>query len=377
MSKKILSVSPGDDVQKFISLMEKHHIQETIVVDKKKLVGSVRFGTLVSKGGIADSKTAKIKRIMESPPPTVGPNDNIDRATELMLNSGVRILPVVDKRNVVGVLSIIDIIENSMNSASLKKTKVEEILSTPVTISDDTDLGKTRVLMREHNVSRVPIVDNKGDLVGIVTVFDLLTSMKQPRERMNYYSMAAEMDRIMGVPITTVMNRHPVTASSNTKLNEIGELMIKRKVSGIVIVKNNKPIGLVTIKDLLEVLSSGLFKGGVEYQIIGLGDEDAFVVNTVERMVQDTLTKLTSIYKAQFFFIHVKRKETGLRSKVKYSIRVRFMTDKGLFMSKAWAWDLREAIGQALDNLERIVIKDKETVTERSRRGMKKLKRRR
>jgi hypothetical protein len=71
------------------------------------------------------------------------------------------------------------------------------------------------------------------------------------------------------------------------------------------------------------------------------------------------LQKVSKIYDLQFFFLHVKRHDK--EGKVKYSIRTRLLTSKGTFVSKSFAWDLRTAVGDAMTNLERIIIKKKET----------------
>jgi ribosome-associated translation inhibitor RaiA len=60
------------------------------------------------------------------------------------------------------------------------------------------------------------------------------------------------------------------------------------------------------------------------------------------------------------FFMHVKKHETGYKGKTNYSIRVRVRTDKGMFISQSSKWDLRDAVGESLDKLERIMIHKKE-----------------
>lgn len=374
MSKNIISLSPEDSVQAFISLMEKNSIHEAIVVDKNKLVGTVRFRTLASKGGIFDATATKIKRVMESSCPKVSSEDTMEKAIEAILSGGTMILPVVENGIVVGMITMYDILKGSLDSKAFKNTKAEKLIVTPITITEETDIGKTRVLMREHGISRIPVVDKNNKLIGIVSVFDLLKSMRQPRERMNYYSMAAEMDRIMGISISSVMDKRLIVASPETGLDKIADIMLRNKTTGIIITKNDQPVGIITIKDLLEVLASGNEKQGIQYQMVGLIDEDDFIVDTVDRMLKNTVQKIEPIYNIQYFFMHVKKKETGLKSRISYSIRLRLMTDSGMFMSKASGWDLRDAVGDALENLERIVIKDKETLRERVLKNAKKLK---
>ena len=48
------------------------------------------------------------------------------------------------------------------------------------------------------------------------------------------------------------------------------------------------------------------------------------------------------------------------KGKIKYSIRTRFRTGKGTFISKSHAWDLRDAVDNALTKLEKIMFKRKD-----------------
>ena len=353
MSKNLICLSPEDTVSELISLVEKNHIKEVPIIENKKLKGIV-YSKDIARKGITSPEKTKIKKVVKSHPAIVSPEQDINEAAELILKTGLIGLPVVEGDKVVGIISMHDIINSSSKTKQFRQTKAEQIMSVPETINSETDIGKARLLMREKNISRLPVVDEKNNLSGVVTIFDLLKAVK-PRERVNFYSMAAEKETLMGIPVSTIMDRKPVTASRNDSLNEIVNLIDKNRIDGVVVLEDGKPVGIVTEKDLLEVYVSSFKKRGIFYQISGLKDEDDFILATVDRMIRDSLQKLTKMTKAEFFFLHVKRYEK--KGKVKYSIRTRLKTERGIYVSKSYAWDLREAVDAALDRLERIVIK--------------------
>ncbi len=373
MSKVTLTVSPEDTVQKFISMMERHHVHEALVLKNKKLVGEVNYKTLAKKNILDPTKT-KIRKIMNKSCPKASPEDSVNRIASLLFETGVRAVPVIEKGFVKGIVSSHDVIDAAAKTKLFRQTAVESIMTEPILITEDTEIGRVRAMMREKNISRLPIVDKNDKIKGIVAAFDLLKAVK-PRERMGWYSMAAEMDKIMRIPVSTIMNTSPATAGPKKSLSEIASLMTRKKTSGIVITEDRFPKGIVTIKDLLEVFVSQQKKEGIYYQIIGLADEDDFIVSTINRMIRGKVQKMSRIYKPDFFFLHVKRYETGLKSKVKYSVRARIRTNKGVFMSKSWAWDLRTAVDETLDNLEKIILKERNTLRSRIKSGLMKRKR--
>jgi len=363
MSKDIVYVSPEDSVSKLISLIEKHCLREILVTDNKKLKGIIYSKDIAKKGIINPSKN-KVNNLMRFPPHTLSPDQDVNEAAKSIFKTGLRALPVVEKNKVVGIVSLHDIVDMATKTKNFRQTNAESIMILPEVTTGDTDIGAARMLMREKNISRIPIVDKNQKLSGVITIFDLLRAVK-PRERMSFYSMAAEKETTMGIPISTVMNDNPTKVSRKTSLSEIVSLMRKDETDGVIVTENDFPVGIITEKDLLEVYISSLEQKGIYYQIVGLVDEDEFIVATVDRMIRDTLQKLSKMYNVQSFFLHVKRYDkTG---KIKYSIRTRLLTDKGMFVSKSHEWDLRSAVDRSLEHLQRITIKRKQLKNDKNK----------
>ena len=116
---------------------------------------------------------------MTANPFTVSPDATVPEAMELMSAKGVRHLPVVDAGRVVGVLSHSDIAAAGPSRATtfsageinylLAKLKVAKVMTRdPITISPDALLEEAAVLLRDHKIEMLPVVD-AGKLVGVIT----------------------------------------------------------------------------------------------------------------------------------------------------------------------------------------------------------------
>jgi acetoin utilization protein AcuB len=139
-----------------------------------------------------DTKTAeatggydsmKIADIMTRDPLTVTPSDTIGQADELMYENKIRQLPVVERHELVGIISDRDI--RSFLSGSLFATpeeregalgaKVASIMTTePITASPEDDLRDTVEMLINEKIGGIPVVDEAEGLVGIVTYVDVL-----------------------------------------------------------------------------------------------------------------------------------------------------------------------------------------------------------
>jgi CBS domain-containing protein len=115
---------------------------------------------------------------------TITPETSLAAAHELMKNKGVRRLPVVDHRRIVGIVTLGDVrgAEPSMASSLsvwemndlLANLKVAEIMTRdPVTIDQEASIGDAARSMLERKFSGLPVVDQENRLVGIITESDI------------------------------------------------------------------------------------------------------------------------------------------------------------------------------------------------------------
>ena len=117
----------------------------------------------------------RIRDLMTVLPRTVKVGDSIVDAAKLMRGEDAGIAPIVDGERLVGVVTDRDIAVRVVAAGrDPEATKVEEISSTTlVTIDADQELDEALRLMAEHQVRRLPVVEEDGKLVGIVAQADV------------------------------------------------------------------------------------------------------------------------------------------------------------------------------------------------------------
>ncbi|HZO13655.1 MAG TPA: CBS domain-containing protein [Polyangiaceae bacterium] len=108
---------------------------------------------------------------------TVHPTDPIDLAARMMDWRQVRHVPVEDDHGkLIGLLSFRDLIRLVANpDTSAQERTVEDIMrKDPLTVKIDTPTLEALTIMREKNIGSLPVIDDEGRLIGLVTVYDLL-----------------------------------------------------------------------------------------------------------------------------------------------------------------------------------------------------------
>jgi CBS domain-containing protein len=116
-----------------------------------------------------------IREVMTSNPRTVEADKPVAEAAKLMRDEDVGLAPVVEGDRLVGTLTDRDIaIRVVAEGKDPASTPVREVASTEVvTVSPEQDLDEATRLMAQHQVRRVPVVEEDGRLVGVVAQADV------------------------------------------------------------------------------------------------------------------------------------------------------------------------------------------------------------
>ena len=121
----------------------------------------------------------KAREIMTANPRTVTPDMNLPEVARLMQSEDVGIVPVVDaggSRQLVGVVTDRDIALRVVGEGrDPNSVRVSDVMSTNVrTCREDDSVDDVMDVMGQEQVRRVPIVDERGSLVGIVAQADVV-----------------------------------------------------------------------------------------------------------------------------------------------------------------------------------------------------------
>ncbi len=143
--------------------------------------------------------------------------------------------------------------------------RAHQIMTKPVTTiePDATIVEAANVMLRQH-ISGLPVVDAAGTLVGIVSQGDFLrrSEIGTGRRRGRWLKFlvgsgrsATEFVHEHGRKISEVMSPSPVTVTEDTPLEDIADLMEKRNIKRLPVVRGGKLVGIVTRTNLLQAVA--------------------------------------------------------------------------------------------------------------------------
>jgi CBS domain-containing protein len=117
MSRDLLTVSPGDSLSEVAQRMVDRDVGAVLVMDGKDLAGILTERDVLRAVAAGVEEKTVVSDWMTRDPETMAPEDTTQQAAVLMIHGGFRHLPLVDGGDVVGMLSIRDLMRVVLDNA--------------------------------------------------------------------------------------------------------------------------------------------------------------------------------------------------------------------------------------------------------------------
>jgi acetoin utilization protein AcuB len=120
----------------------------------------------------------------------------------------------------------------------------------PVTITPETPISDAQRIMRKEKIHRLPVLDKKKALIGIVTEKDLLYASPSPATTLDIHEMTYLLAKLT---VQKVMTKKVISIPSSTVLEEAARIMVDNDIGGLPIVDGDKLVGIITESDIFKV----------------------------------------------------------------------------------------------------------------------------
>ncbi len=195
-------------------------------------------------------KNGIVRNWMSSPVTTISPETHLNDARRTMDAEKIRALPVMKDGKLVGIVTrrgllrtdIPALSENAWNTdVDLKDAVVSEIMTkNPITVPASGPMPKAARVMLENKITAIPVVDEKREMVGIITTSDIFR-----------FILAELPDIKQSLVVKDYMTSRVVTLGPDDSLLEAHRLMGAERIRSLPVVADDDLLGIVTRTDLL------------------------------------------------------------------------------------------------------------------------------
>ena len=148
------------------------------------------------------------------------------------------------------------------------RKRVGDIMNTIViTVQPTTRVSQIAQLMSENDISGLPVVDDEGEVIGIITELDMI--VRNARFKMPTYFVILDsiiylerpkhfnerLQHVLGTTAEEIMSKPPVTVAPNSTIEELAGIMVDRRMNPIPVVEDNKLVGIVSRSDIISMMA--------------------------------------------------------------------------------------------------------------------------
>lgn len=140
---------------------------------------------------------------------------------------------------------------------------VEERMSHPVTtVAGDTSFQDALQMMRGKRIRRLPVVDSRGRLIGIVVEKDLLYASPSPATSLSVFEMHYLLAKLH---VDEVMTSPVITIPADCPLEEAARIMLDNRIGSLPVMRGEELVGIITETDLFRIFAEAL--GGPDHAL--------------------------------------------------------------------------------------------------------------
>ena len=254
MTDKLLTISINSTLREAAKLMKTKKVGSLLVKKDKEFPGILTETDIVQKSIALDRppEFTKVEEAMSIPLLTIKADCSILEATDLMTERSVRHLVVTEKKEVIGIISIRDV----LRSKELPSISIRRLMSMAVfalirgsTIRDAAKLmnhnkiGSLLVTGRRGRPRAEPFfIGNRKEITGILTETDIVRKV-----------VAGGLDPLT-TPIEKVMSRALTVINTWKRAAKACDMMAQKGIRHLPVTEDQKIIGMVSIRDLINPL---------------------------------------------------------------------------------------------------------------------------
>ena len=129
-------------------------------------------------------------------------------------------------------------------------------------VSPATTLTEVRDLLIQHHYSGAPVIDENGDLVGVISQTDLIRAVvgdflgPDSEDLLEVFGESGNFgDPLLGKTAGEVISHVIYSAEPNDPVGEVARKMLAHHIHRLIVVENNKPVGIISSMDLVTLLA--------------------------------------------------------------------------------------------------------------------------
>lgn len=366
LQTKPLTVPPNYTISKIVGILKENDAYEVFTIEKDR-VGIITIRDVMRVSHLASAKTSSLVKY----PTKLSPSTKLSTAAQIMTNYRLRALPIVEGREVTGVLTAKSILDLFAKQGSLNFPAKSLTSGKLITITETDTIAKARNLMVDKRIDHLPVISNKK-ITGIINSSQIVFRLI-PRERIGSESFwGLEAQRNLGYQVKAIMEMDPLKCQARDSASVTLEKMLKLNKTYALITVLDIAQGIVTPRDFIKLIAEPEPKQEVPVYIIGLPDDpfEAEVAKSKFFNVVRTLRKAFPEIEEARSVIKISESIKG-KERRRYEVDVAIKMPKDIVTYTHKGWELPEIYDELSNRLKRPLTQKKRLIKRERKKKLK------
>ncbi|MCD6110932.1 MAG: CBS domain-containing protein [Thermoplasmata archaeon] len=354
-------ISPEETISEAVGKLLKTEERVLPVVEKKSFLGMISLKSLLKRRKIPLNARVRHFTFM---PPRIDPDTSLFDIADIMIYQNLRALPVVKGERLKGVVSIRSVLKAAAQDPLVGGARVGEIMNpSPASLSEEENSTHAVRFMVMEDYRALPVVDSGGKVTGVVGLKDLMRVLEKPQSKSSKGEVRGEKEptEVLVKSISTP----PVTVSVKATIREAVERMLSNSTNILVIVdEEGRLAGIVTERDVLEKIIRLKKETRPFIQIAGVDDVHADELPAFQEIIEKNLKKVERFVEPVAITVRIKHHH-HTEDKTKYTVSLKLSTPYDIYVVEEWDWGMSTALNKCFRKLQKILKKEKERRTSR------------
>ena len=343
-----IEVDADERLSKVRSIFERKNPRGIIVTDDGDYAGVIGKRQLV-QSHVEDDMKAESMMVNA---PKVERTDDVREVARVLVEGGTKIAPVFEAGRLWGIVTtneILDGVLEHLDALTVADIYTENV----VTVAEDTRIGQAINLLREHGVSRLPVLDSDGYLSGILTTHDIVDVVVRDEDKATRGERAGDIDRVLDIPVYDSVER-----------------MLQNGYNGLVVTPEDDDgtvVGILTKTDVLRALTY-TEEEHMDVQITNINLLETLSRESIRTGIEEVVDKYQAM-QVQHAHVRFHEHKEKLRGTPLIQCQIRLRTNKGQTAGSGEGYGAETAFNVALDKLERNVLERKGVQADEEYRG--------
>ena len=308
-SDDVIKVLPEDTLSSALSKLKSAHDAAFVFDHDEKYLGLINPYSSVIKTSLPSN--AKILNCLFHAP-RIGIHFSISKIAQLMNESKVHYLPVFDdNEKFLGRISARALLRN-LQHLDIFSTQITEFIKTKkqklISVYEDDSISNALQIFKTTKVSKLVVVNKEFRLKGIISYYDLISFLVSPKKK-DRSSGDGDKHSILNKRVRNFAKSFVLTLSPQRILREALHLILDKKIGSVVIIDpQNKPITIITTKDLLSLFIRESNRELIEVTSKNLSQKSRKILGRFFYHFKNVIRKGSQIAKAKLF---VKEEKQG------------------------------------------------------------------